>query len=248
MVSEPALRRRAAELGVGVDAVIREHAMIETLDIIGNLEPQWVLRGGTALAYGYFGIHRLSEDIDLTTPGERSDIEYFADTVATRLADRLGTGVQIVPPFAPPTAQGRRRVDLAWQPSHRLQLDFSWHEPTVQRPQLITLANPFGGETMPRLPIWTLEEIMANKWSMLDDRAEPRDLFDLWFGLTNDHIVWAQLADCHEQKYGYRPQVSNLSRRDLEERWSNRLSHQIRDLPSFGDVVRELTAAVDNSG
>jgi predicted nucleotidyltransferase component of viral defense system len=247
MVSEVVLRRRAAELGVGSDAVVREYAMIEALGIISSLDSSWVLRGGTALAYGYFGIHRLSEDIDLTTPDEQAGIDQFVNTVAALLAERLGTGVQIEPPVTQPNAPGRKRVDLAWHPSHRLQLDFSWHEPTVQRPQLITLTNPFRGGTRPRLPVWTLEEIMANKWNMLDDRAEPRDLFDLWFGLTNDHIAWAQLADCHEQKYGYRPHASNLTRRNLEKRWPERLSHQIRGLPDFERVVRELTAAIATS-
>lgn len=88
---------------------------------------------------------------------------------------------------------------------------------------------------------------MANKWNMLDDRSEPRDLFDLWFGLTNDHIAWVQLCDCHQQKYGYRPHVSNLTRRSLAERWSERLSHQIRGLPDFESVVRELTAVIGDS-
>lgn len=145
MVSEVALRRRAAELGVGSDAVVREYAMIEALDIISNLDSSWVLRGGTALAYGYFGIHRLSEDIDLTTPGEHTSIDQFTDTLAALLAERLGTNVQIEPPVTQPNAPSRKRVDLAWHPSHRLQLDFSWHEPTVQRPQFVTLASPFRG-------------------------------------------------------------------------------------------------------
>ncbi len=240
MVSEFALRRRAAELGVGMDAVSREMAMMEALGIIGSLDSSWVLRGGTALAYAYFGIHRLSEDIDLTTPGERNNIDQFADNVAVGLADRLGTTVHVVPPLTAPATQGRKRVELVWHPSHRLQLDFSWHEPTVQQPQLIALTNPFRGEARPRLPVWTLDEIMANKWNMLDERAEPRDLFDLWFGLTNGHITWVQLADCHEQKYGYRPHLSSLTRPELEKRWSSRLNHQIRDLPSFKSVVHEL--------
>ncbi len=88
---------------------------------------------------------------------------------------------------------------------------------------------------------------MANKWNMLDERAEPRDLFDLWFGLTNGHIAWVQLADCHEQKYGYRPHLSSLTRPELEKRWSNRLNHQIRDLPSFKSVVHELRATTGDA-
>jgi len=110
MVSEFALRRRAAELGVGMDAVSREMAMMEALGIIGSFDSSWVLRGGTALAYAYFGIHRLSEDIDLTTPGERDDIDQFAGNVAVGLADRLE------PPSTSclPSRHQRLRVVSVW--------------------------------------------------------------------------------------------------------------------------------------
>lgn len=240
MVTDALLRRRAAELGLGLDAIIREHALLETLAVLANLDHNWVLRGGTALAYGYFGIHRLSEDLDLTAPATPGDIDALIETVAHSLSDRLERPMTARPPAVSLPGPDLRRVELAWADDHLIQIDFSWHEPTVREPLERDLAKPYPGAPGIQFPLWTLDEIMANKWFILDERSEPRDLFDLWFGLTNHLVDWADLVGCHRDRYGFAPVLGNLSRPRLAERWTERLDPQIRNLPTFDEVLREL--------
>ena len=144
------------------------------------------------------------------------------------------------PPTVPLPGPDLRRIELSWAGEHRIQIDFSWNEPTVRDPVERDLANPYPATGEIRFPMWTLEEIMANKWFILDERSEPRDLFDLWFGLTNHLVDWADLVECHRDRYGFAPVIGNLSRPRLAERWHERLGPQIRSLPTFEEVHREL--------
>lgn len=240
MVTDTQLRRRAAELGLGLDAAVRENALLETMAILADLNHNWVLRGGTALAYGYFGVHRLSEDLDLTAPAAPDEIDGLIRTIAHSLSDRLGLPVAAQPPTVPLPGPDLKRVELSWTGEHRVQIDFSWHELTARQPVERNVVNPYPGAQSIRFPMWALEEIMANKWFILAERSEPRDLFDLWFGLTNHHVEWADLVDCHRDKYGFAPVVGNVNMPRIAERWAERLGPQIRNLPAYDEIVREL--------
>jgi hypothetical protein len=94
--------------------------------------------------------------------------------------------------------------------------------------------------------MWAVAEIMANKWFILDDRTEPRDLFDLWFGIAGSHVAWDAIVECHQDRYGFSPTIANLNRSGLSNNWELRLGHQIRNLPPFGQVERELRSYVDS--
>ena len=240
MVPEPLLKRRAAELGLGLAAIVREQAVLASLDILRSLEHTWILRGGTALAYGYFDVHRLSEDLDLTSPGEPGETDALVGELCNGLSVTLGQQVMWTEPVQPLLAPGLRRVDLIWGDTNRLQIDFSWHEPTIDEPHSRSIEMPYPGYGSFDIPMWSLPELMANKWFILDGRAEPRDLFDLWFGLTQFHVEWAELVRAHRDRYGFPPVLANIRRRGLRERWESRLGPQIRDLPPFDEVEREL--------
>jgi len=248
MVGDAALRRRAAVLGLSIDAAVREHALLETLAVLGELDHHWALRGGTALSYAYFDIHRLSEDIDLTTPGDSGNIDRLLDELCDRLETRLGTQVEASPPLNPIGGPDLKRVELSWGRSHRLQIDFSWHEPTVRPTALTALANPYPGIAKTTIRAWILAEIMANKWYILGERTEPRDLFDLWFGITHQLVKWQDLVACHVDRYGYPPIAGNLDRGALEARWVDRLAHQIGNLPDFAEAKSELQRHISLNG
>jgi len=103
-----------------------------------------------------------------------------------------------------------------------------------------------GGER--RVPVVALPEILGNKWFMLgdDDRREPRDLDDVWAGLTRFGVPFSELARGHRAKYGFGPQDAQLTRAlRLQPLWEMRLAHQLAELPGFEDayaaVLQRLT-------
>jgi predicted nucleotidyltransferase component of viral defense system len=90
-----------------------------------------------------------------------------------------------------------------------------------------------------------LEEILANKWYMLDDRKEPRDLFDLWSGICVRGVPLDSVADAFRVKYSAKPSLWRVERAwKLEAAWEERLAHQVNDLPPFPEVFGEVHARV----
>jgi predicted nucleotidyltransferase component of viral defense system len=90
-----------------------------------------------------------------------------------------------------------------------------------------------------------LEEILANKWYMLDDRKEPRDLYDLWSGICVRDAPLDSVADAFRAKYRAKPTLWRIERaQKLEAAWEARLAHQVSDLPPFRDVFDEVYASV----
>jgi predicted nucleotidyltransferase component of viral defense system len=90
-----------------------------------------------------------------------------------------------------------------------------------------------------------LEEILADKLYMLDARQEPRDLFDLWHGTCVEDVPFDAIAAVFETKYGGTPAPWRIERAlKTEQAWGERLAHQVRDLPPFMEVLKELRARV----
>ncbi|MCI0634921.1 MAG: hypothetical protein L0206_13540 [Actinobacteria bacterium] len=101
-----------------------------------------------------------------------------------------------------------------------------------------------GGTALARV-YWPDFRILANKWYMLDDRKEPRGLFDLWSGICVREVSLDWVAEGFEAKYRAKPSLWRIERaRKLEAAWEERLAHQVNDLPPFRDVYGQVRARV----
>lgn len=97
------------------------------------------------------------------------------------------------------------------------------------------------------IPVLDLLEILANKWIMLDDREEPRDLFDLWWALEHGQIAFGDVTSAHRRAHGFPPQPASIERAArLGSRWRERLQHQIRDLPEFEQALARVREAFES--
>lgn len=249
MIGEPELERRAAALGVSVQHAEQDYVLNHLLAGFAHAPGGLVFRGGTALARVYWPDFRLSEDLDFLWPDPPPDpapvfrnvVELAAATTGLDLTldegrwrdDRLGEVVRWTTP---------------WDTGGELVIDVVRH----QRPALPvldgTLRLPYSDLTDARIPVLDLLEILANKWIMLDDRQEPRDLFDLWWAINHERISFGHIASAHRRTYGFPPQPASIERAErLGSRWGERLQHQIRDLPAFDDALTDVRAAFDGS-
>jgi predicted nucleotidyltransferase component of viral defense system len=97
------------------------------------------------------------------------------------------------------------------------------------------------------IPVLELDEILASKWLMLDDRNEPRDLFDLWWALARASVRFDDIAVAHRAAYGYPPMPASIERAArLESEWRQRLGHQLHDLPPFREALDEVRRHFDS--
>jgi uncharacterized protein len=237
MIDAIELATRARKLGVDPSHIEKDYILNCVLAAIAESGAGLVFRGGTALARVYWPDFRLSEDLDFvtTSPG-----------IATRLESLLSKAVDAA------TSRSALNLRLDFGSSKR-----GWSRSFVRSPEAEILIDVNVGDRaylpvasleldLPysdlrdlsrKIPVVQLAEILGNKWFMLDDRNEPRDLYDVWAGLKRFNVSFEELALGHRAKYGFTPMGAQLeAARQLKSMWTTRLAHQLADLPAFEDA------------
>ncbi|MBC8359616.1 MAG: nucleotidyl transferase AbiEii/AbiGii toxin family protein [Candidatus Aminicenantes bacterium] len=97
--------------------------------------------------------------------------------------------------------------------------------------------------------VYSIEEILIEKIICIIDRSrnEPRDIYDLWFLLSNEFVKLDMLKDSFIKKAEYKNvkhanivQMLEKKKVNYERLWVNRLYHQVLDLPHFDQVYRDI--------
>lgn len=148
------------------------------LAIAGGYE-ELALAGGTALAREYVG-HRYSDDLDLFTQSDR--VDTLAAAVLGR-AEREGLGVEV-------ERRGTTFVRATViDGATRLQVDFA------NDFRIVLPAHPSADL---KVRVYSLRDLASNKISAFEDRAEAKDVIDLYF-LTKS-VGWSQIFADAERK------------------------------------------------
>ncbi|MEP7224288.1 MAG: nucleotidyl transferase AbiEii/AbiGii toxin family protein [Actinomycetota bacterium] len=249
MIERRALERRAGALGITVRHVQLDYVLHHLLAGFAGDDEGLVFRGGTALARVYWPDFRISEDLDFIAPDRIPDFERRVRRVVAVAADTTGLDA---------------RVEIGGWRDDRLRATVSWTGWDQQGELLIDVVRgqrpALPPEKLPldlrypdleaavarRIRVLQLDEILANKWLMLDDREEPRDLFDLWWGLTRGRVPFEAIAAAHLVAYRYPPMTANIERAiRLKDRWEQRLAYQLNDLAPFDAALAEVRRHFD---
>jgi len=186
MISERELRQVAGRYGLGVGQTEHEYVMLCAFDALAEtseLAGFFCLKGGTALRQLYFADWRHSVDLDFSVlPGlSPADLEpgltaWFAQT-ATR------HGIQIVlRDFHRANGAARIRARFVGPLRHPrpLLLDITLDEPVLLPPQRRLVATDLFAVLRPRVLVYALEEILAEKLRSILQRGKARDYYDVW--------------------------------------------------------------------
>lgn len=152
------------------------------------------------------------------------------------------------PVYGPPK-QAMSRSSVRWG-SNQINVDINLFEKTnlpVERRPLLLPYEAFRDQPL-TIPTVDLREILGNKWFMLEDRSEPRDLYDVWCAVVQRSVPFEDLALGYRAKYGHLPhrQFLSAAKKRLSDAWVQRLAHQIRDLPDLEHVIREVLDIYDS--
>ncbi len=97
--------------------------------------------------------------------------------------------------------------------------------------------------------VYSLDEICVEKVVALADRArnEPRDLYDVWYLTSEDHVDLALLVSEIDRKLEFRGRSRDTMGEEFKKKearykklWRTRLGSQMADLPPFHDVFRSV--------
>ena len=205
----------------------------------------FIFRGGTALARTHWLDYRLSEDLDLIAESPASDLAGWM----RRLVEAAGklAGVPLQLKFGQPN-DGWSRSYVGWG-NHSLVVDVNMDVRTHLPVERRLLDLPYDDLRGRDLTVSTvaLPEILGNKWLMIEDRKEPRDLFDVWWAVSRGSVQFATIAAGHRAKYGFSPvrQILSTAEKRLRGAWEERLAHQLHDLPEFDLALAEVGEAYD---
>ena len=217
-----------------------------------------VFKGGTVLKKAYFPGYRFSEDLDFTLIDDRiSNDTIFSefgkvfafvkeeaniflqasDIQEYKNRESINFYISYVGPLGGAPGSKDLKIDITCFE----QLEFGEEAKRIFVEYSDLRSQEF------KLKCYRLPEILVEKMRALLARAIPRDLYDLWY------LVKYKKMDLHEYYYeferkagnkNYRPedfQGKVLSKEQIFKRdWNNSLCNQIRELPDFNEVMREL--------
>ena len=166
-------------MSVPIDAVEFDYGLSYVLAATyaqANLRESLVFKGGTALHKAYFPDYRFSVDLDFTAlGGPRGDkLERTVESVARDVEQMLSE-------YGPFAVTSTRRTERSAHPSGQeafvVQIQFPWHrspqrsikieitvdEPVALEPEIHPLLHPYGEALEVHLPVYRLEEIVAEK-------------------------------------------------------------------------------------
>lgn len=248
MIEDAEIRSRASSLGVQQDNVERDYVLNHILAHLSADPGTLIFRGGTALARVYWPDFRLSEDLDFITPGSGEDIERIERRAVHRA--RETTGIDLGLEFGAPRRDRSRSIvgwTTDWGSAGSLLIDVVRGEGPALPEEDRELNLPYSDLPDDRaLPVLPLADILGSKWGMLDERDEPRDLFDVWFALTHALVPFEALSLGYRARYGHDPIPAFLTSAErLRRAWQERLAYQMKDLPDFDEVLRDVRSIVE---
>lgn len=179
MLTQTQVENLSKEYQTTTDNILKEHYQVFLLDILftSPFEKALVFKGGTALRLAY-GSSRFSEDLDFST---LSSLPFRRFEAAVKSI--LGK----IPEARIKDIHEKRRTlfarivfDVGFKPIPiGVKIEVNTDTPS-QDWQIALLKSPFNNlETTAR--VYTLKAILTDKLRLLQERREPRDLFDAWY-------------------------------------------------------------------
>jgi hypothetical protein len=229
-----------------------------------SLREHLVFKDGTALKRCYFGDYRFSEDLDFTLASEipLESILAALEEVYAQVGSASGI------PFRYSREDRKKHRN-----SYTFYLAYEGPLPAASPKEVkvdVTITECFvlpiedravlrGYEEYAdltednKIRVYALDEIGVEKIVALTDRArnEPRDLYDVWYLTSKDHVDLAMLTSEIDSKLEFRGRSRDTMGEEFKNKearykklWSPRLGSQLAVLPPFDDVFRSVRSSL----
>lgn len=265
MITRADIVERVTEWGLAEEVVEKDYVLGWLLWGIGTdpvLSQSWVFKGGTCLKKCYIETYRFSEDLDFTVlpggPFRPGDVEPLLVRTLARVTAECGIDFSTAPRLRlrpnDKSTEGRvyytgpRRTP---QPA-RVKLDISADEPVVRPPVLQQIGHPYpdGFPGPGTVRCYSFDELFAEKIRAMEQRARPRDLYDIInlfrrsdLRMYPDAIRSALGEKCAAKSIAV-PTAATFADSpllvELESEWANMLGHQLPALPPLAPFLAEL--------
>lgn len=218
-----------------------------------------VFKGGTVLKKVYFENYRFSEDLDFTlldnSISNQQIFQYFKEVfdyikeetnIPLEFADyndlrEINFYIKYVGPLGGIGANKQVKVDI----SKNKKLLFA--------PEFKEVIIPYSDQGKHKLLCYSLEEILVEKLRSVMQRMQARDFFDIWYLLEIQKLDLnfcknEFIAKCKNKNINPFDFSNKLKLRlpQHKARWQKSMKDQIKDLPDFEQVEREVMRHLKN--
>ncbi len=265
MIKPGELQKKAHALGVRDQQIEKDYILSWILFGIAHhkhLATTIAFKGGTVLKIIYFEGYRFSEDLDFTLLNNEisNDLifSWFRE-IFQFIKDEANIPLEIIDlseqeDTRPPDGQGgitfyiRYVGPLGGQGDHKkVKVDISRSEKLEFTPVTKDAIISYSDMKEYQLLCYPLEEVLVEKLRSVMQRMQARDFYDIWYLLEEHRMdIGSYLgefeAKCKSKQLTHTDFPKKLNERlpQYKARWKGSLSEQIKDLPEFERVEREV--------
>jgi uncharacterized protein len=256
MIKPIEIKRHAHKSGVRDTQIEKDYVLTWILFGISRnerLSTALAFKGGTVLKKVYIEVYRYSEDLDFTLLKEDlmneelfDDFEKLfefvkeeANITLQRIEDteHESGSINFYIGYTGPLGGTNKQVKIDITRKEILEFD----------PMMKPIFIHYSDLDEFKILSYTLEEVLIEKMCALMGRSQPRDLYDLWYLLEHEKMSiqysWPEFERKAKNK-GHTPtafkEKVETKLNAFKGRWQGSLASQIKDLPDFDLVVREL--------
>jgi len=264
MIKPGEIQKKAREVQVRDQQIEKDYILSWILNGVSQhkqLSKLIVFKGGTVLKKVYFSDYRFSEDLDFTLLNNdisnEQIFEWFNETfeyvkeeanIPLEIIDNnehedggINFYISYVGPLGGFGNNKKVKVDI----SKSEKLEF---EPVI-KPAIIE----YSDEEEYNLLCYPLEELLVEKLRCTMQRTQPRDYYDIWYLVEVEKMEVEYFTNEFRNKCNSKEQNPDDFHEKLEQklpqykaRWQKSMSDQIKDLPDFEQVEREVSRKIKN--
>ena len=262
MISQNIITEISEKENIGWLVVEKDYFLTLLLDGISNskLNENLVFKGGTALRKVYFQHYRYSEDLDFTLrkPMKENEMRESMQEIFDYLKKEYNAEFRITDLYSKKWFSDVKVQFVGLRGlKNSITLDLMSDEVLVDHIVTEMVFNPYYEKKF-SVPVYTLEEILAEKLRSFMQRTRVRDYYDVWYILTHtkDKIDTTKLKEIFAKKVEYKKLSFSDKSQLLDQKkidqarayYQRQLGHQIDNLPSFDSLISDLEKCLASFG
>ena len=258
MIKSGEIQNKARESGVRDQQIEKDYVLSWILQGISQhkeLSKAIVFKGGTVLKKVYFEDYRFSEDLDYTLLN--NDItnelifEWFEE-VFKYISEEANIPLKIIDNNEHEDGGINFYISYVGPlgglgAGKKVKIDISRSEKLLFKPVMRNVFLGYTDQEEHQLLCYSLEEILAEKLRSVMQRMQARDFYDIWY-LLEVHEMDASFyinefkAKCENKGIDPSDFHARLEHRlpQYKGRWEKSMTNQIKNLPEFKTVLREV--------
>ncbi len=268
MIKPGEIQNKARKSGVRDQQIEKDYILSWILQGIANhphLSGLIVFKGGTVLKKVYFEGYRFSEDLDFTLLDNditnEQIFEWFKE-VFDYIKEESNIPLEVVDPDN--YRGGHKDSGINFYMSYvgplggigankKIKVDISRSEKLEFKPVKQEAFCSYSDQGGYQLLCYSLDEVLVEKMRSVMQRMQARDLYDIWYllevhGMEVEFLKNEFKAKCESKGIDPTEFQSKLEQRlpQYKGRWKNSMADQIKDLPDFDKVEREVIRQLKN--